>query len=149
MGKKLKKYLKHTGIFVFGLLVGILAIILILEVLERDTRSAAALMAISELEEVSSDIYKTGEYQSSIRILNHLVSKLKLYEKNLDGNSETFITDRGLAHGRLYILYKRRGKVELAEMEYKNAKNIIGKKYNIKSKDDLFRIVQSFDDIGK
>lgn len=103
------------------------------------------LMSVSDIENLSSKIYKTGNYESSIIVLNFLVDKLKQYENIVDKQDliSTLRIDRGLAHGRLYVLYKRKSKEDLAQKEYINAIELLKEKYHITSEKRLKEAIEA------
>lgn len=144
----MKRFLLTGGIFIFGIIIGSIISILVFGKLFSDSKETEALMTIAELQDLASDIYESGDYNTSVIVLNYLVKKLASHQ-NLSDESGIFRTDEGLAHGRLYVLHKREGEKELAEKEYTKAMSLLGSKYKITTKDELFSVISEFDKMAR
>lgn len=108
----------------------------------------AELVNISELENVVFKIYKTNDFDSSVIALNYLSDKLKFYKETSDPKSRnygTFITDLGLTHARLFLVYEAKGKQDLAEQEYQKAIELLGGKFKIGSRKELKKMIEKMD----
>lgn len=93
-------------------------------------------------------ISQTGEINSSIAVLNHIIDKLESYKKTIDiqsTNYNIFITDLGLAYGRLSVVYDRIYQQEKSENAYQKAVELIGSKCNISSRKELNEVIKKID----
>jgi hypothetical protein len=143
----LKKYILPVVIFVSGLIIGFGVSLGVLGEYSSDLSKVEAIMSMSDLETISSRIYRTGDYESSLIILNYLINKLKFLEGISDREEliKIFRIDRGFAHGRLYLIYKRRGEEELSQKEYINAMRLLEAEYNIETEDNLRNVIEKID----
>jgi hypothetical protein len=147
MTQRSKRIVIYASIFLSGLIIGFGVSLGVVEKSISDLSGAGILLNISDLEKLTYDIYSTGDYQSSVVVLNYLINKLRMYEELSDrqDNLEILRTDRGLAHGRLYIVHRRRGEEEIGRKEYENAIMLLGPKYNIRTEDDLKDVIERID----
>ncbi len=103
---------------------------------------------VARLESVTLKVYALGDYNSSVLALNQLVNQLKFYQ-NKYSRSEKIKNlvdyDLGLTYARLFNVYYKAGKKDLADQEYKKAVVLLGSKFNIKSPEELQAFVEQID----
>jgi len=143
----LKKYALLFLSFILGTVFGVIFAILILKGYNSNFLNASTVVRLSEIEKLSSEIYKTGEFKSSIIVLNHLSETLKKYEELSNNNerTENLRKDRVLVHGRLYVLYERMAEKSLAKQEFKNAIELLKGEYDIKNEKELRDFIDKAD----
>ncbi len=103
---------------------------------------------ISGLQELASNIYKTGETESSIYALNYYIGKLDIDRSKYKPGSQSFdsITNElGLAHARLYSLYEKKGESNLSRKEYDRSIELIGNRFNVKTPFELQELLKRLD----
>lgn len=93
--------------------------------------------------------YKTGDYKSSVIALNYLIEQLEVRTEAVakSPNREMFTEDQALSHARLFLVYEKNGKQDLADQEYQEAVNLFGKEYGIKSKEEMKKFIERVDAI--
>jgi len=137
----MKRYLFPIVIFFIGILVGATISIEIMNTTADKAARVEHFQEVSNLEDLSSRICETGNYQSSVIALKYLIDKLDAYEE-VNQDKSSIMIDKGLAHGRLFILYKNNGEEELAQQEYVKAINLLQDSYHIRNENDLKKIIK-------
>lgn len=103
---------------------------------------------ISGLQELTNNIYKTGEVESSVYALEYYISKLEIDREKYEPSSPSFdsvTSELGLAHARLYSLYEKKGERELSQKEYNKSIEFIGDKFNINTPFELHELLKRLD----
>lgn len=143
----MRKYLLFTILIIFGAIIGGIGISIFCGRVASHNAQIAELENISELENLAFKIYKTGDFNSSIIALNYLSDKLEFCKErsSKNPNCDTFITDLGLTHARLFLLYETNGKQDLAEQEYQTAIELIGGEFKVGSQEELKELIKKID----
>jgi hypothetical protein len=144
----MNKYLLYVLIFIFGI---IFVYMLILKGDHYKFSETKEFVFLSDIEALSFKIYKTGDYASTLVMFKYLDDKLKTcaIESKDSALFKNFKIDRGILHGRLYMLYKTRNEENLALDEYNNAIQLLGDDYNISSENELKNIITKMDNLKK
>lgn len=142
----MKKKLPLILTFVIGLVLGIVVASWFIVKYSSSTFQIQELANIAELENLSFKIYKDGDPATSVIVIKYLIEKLEMYENN-SSNAELYNTDRGIAHGRLCILYEKIGNKTMSENECKIAISLLGSKYKISTQKDLIEKIKKIDSI--
>lgn len=144
----MKKYLLFIVLIMVGVIIGGIGASTFWSKTVSYNTQTSALINISELENLVSKIYATGDFNSSVIALNYLSDKLEFYKEASvpkSPNYDTFITDLGLTCARLFLVYESRGKQDLAEQEYQKVIALIGDKFKISSQKELREIIEKID----
>ncbi len=103
---------------------------------------------VARLETMALKVYAVGDYHSSVLALNQLANQLKFYQTKYSHNQKIKYlvdTDLGLTYARLFNVYYKAGKKNLADQEYKKAIVLLGAKFNIKSQSELQSFIEKID----
>ncbi|GEM_PF-6558900 len=144
----MKKYFLYIALILGGAVIGsIVTSTFILG--ERLSNYLEIIQAnyMAELGECVYKVYHVGDFESSVVALNDYSDKLKFHENNYKNGilSYDIITNLGMTHGRLFLLYDSKGKKDLAEQEYQKAVSFIGDRWHITSRNQLKEIILRFD----
>lgn len=140
-----KKYLLFTVLIIIGSIIGGIGASIFWGRFMFRNMQLAELKNVVELEELTYRVYRGGDINSSIIAFNYLVDKLESYKRTADPkrpNYSIFVSDLGLAHARLFVLYDRAEKYNLAEKEYQKAIELIEK---VDSREELKQIIERID----
>jgi hypothetical protein len=140
--------MKKMFLIIITLLAGIAIGISISFWLFEKHSEVQALNNIAEIEALTFNIYEKGDPESSVIALEHLIKILE-FCKDDKSHKDICNTDRGLAHARLFMIYKKIGNKDLAEKEYRNAIPLLGETHKISSQKELSEIVNKIDAIKK
>jgi len=137
----MRKHLSYIIIFIVGLLIGAtLLSVVFMKGLSRIS-SINNMRNVTRLMNIAHKVYKIGDFDSSIAALNALVKELESYHK-----TDKFIAiDLGLTYARLFVVYERAGKQDLANQNYQKAIELIGSKFKIKSPEELKESIEKID----
>lgn len=134
----MKKYFSRIVIFIVGLLMGgIISSIVFTQFLYIEYFKDRLQLGI-----IANKVYRTGEINASIVVLDNLANTLESYQKLIKTKkSKRAIEDRdeirqdlGLIYGRLFILYEKAGKQDLADHYYSKAKELFNSRCPDKKK---------------
>ncbi len=143
----MKKFVLALIIFISGILIGFCSYYLMTNSYGLGSNQIKSITDIADLEILSNRIFATGDYKSSIIMLNHLINKIELIEKSLnDSEYRNLRIDKGLAHYRLHTLYKKEGNEDQANKEYSNAVRLLSKEHGNLKEDDFKNL---FEELNK
>jgi len=136
----MNRYLLIIISFFLGVFLGVIVFAIFSSGYERDKK----FVRVAEIKSLTSEIYNTGNIESSIIILNYLLSKIDSFEESLKEYA-SYDIDKGLAHGRLCLLYKKIGEDDCSDRECTKAIELLEQKYKIQSKEDLIETMYKID----
>ena len=106
------------------------------------------LRSLSTLERMAVAVYDTGDNGATVVAFKTLLEELTNQMDQLtpeDRNFAILRSDLGLTYARLFIVYDRTGKEDLARTAYERAKGLLEANYRINSTDDLKATIQRLD----
>lgn len=144
----MKKYLSYIVTFIGGLLIGTIILSAVFMKLWSNESTINIMNNIGRLENIVYKIYKIGDFNSSVVALNELINYLEYYLKIIKidkGIHDLIVEDSGLTYARLFILFEKAGKQDLANQNYQKAIELIGSRFKIKSQEELKELMGKID----
>ena len=151
----MKKRLPYIITFVVGLLIG--AAISYLASLKTLSQALGIINLYNRasLENMAYQVYKKGDFDSSVVALSELVKELEPYYETIKtikresviNNKRNIAIDLGLTYARLFVVYERAGKQDLANQYYQKAAELLNSRGEkmVKSPEQLKEFINKID----
>jgi hypothetical protein len=109
-------------------------------------------VSVERMNSVALIVYSKGGPELAIDAFISTIGEMKKLRTRVYGNKQlsTYLDiQTGIAHARLFKLYTLINNNQLAEQEFVLASRMIGKKYKIKTKEQMLNFVETLDKIIK
>jgi hypothetical protein len=146
----MKKYFRKIGVFVAGMLVGVVAAAVMLSAYFERHNCWMSAIRTGSLIETALDIERTGEYLPTVIAFKHVLnvieapgrcSEIEIYHRGLAEY------DRPLFYARLFVLQEENVNAQAAQRAYEKASELMKDREGVRSKEDLRKFVHNLRNI--